>query len=118
MADTQLLNKLKRRLGIAQDDTQEDDLLQDILEDAEAHFKLLAETDIIDSKYQFIILDIADMRYNRKGSTGMKSESVDGYSVTWQDAKDDFAPYMSIIIKDFDIDNSLGEREKGNAWWW
>lgn len=118
MIDTLMLEKLKRRLGIAETDTEEDKLLQDIISDAISHFMLITKSDIVDAKYNFIILDVADMRYNRKGSTGMKSESVDGYSVTWQDAKEDFAPYWNLLKDDFDLEDNSGDREKGNMVAW
>ena len=40
MSETQLA-KIKRRLGIAQDDTAENDLLADLVDDAESYFKTL-----------------------------------------------------------------------------
>lgn len=118
MTDTQpLIKKLKRRLGIEETDTQEDALLTDIIEDAQAHFKALTGVTDIEPKFDFIILDVADMRYNRKGSVGMQSESVDGYSVTWKDAESDFKPYWSILNREFDLEGA-GYREKGNMVMW
>lgn len=111
MADTQM-EKLKRRLGIT--DAEQDALLQDILDDARAHFKLITGAETIDTKYDFIILDVADIRYNRKGSTGMKSESVDGYSVTFADISKDFLPYMSLLNRDFELDRNM----KGKVHFW
>lgn len=112
-----LIVKLKRRLGIPADDTQEDLLLSDIIEDAQGHFMLLTKGSDIEAKYDFIILDVADARYNRKGSTGMKSESVDGYSVTWKDAENDFKPYWSLLKIDFNLEGD-GERKRGNMVMW
>lgn len=94
-----ILDRLKRRLGIV-DDVQ-DVLLLDIIEDTQAHFLSLAGADEIADKYNYIIIDIADIRYNRRGSAGVKSETVDGYSVEYQDVLEDFAPYLNIIRRDF-----------------
>lgn len=40
MIDTQL-EKIKRRLGITDTDTQQDDLIRDLINDAESYFKVL-----------------------------------------------------------------------------
>lgn len=115
MDNTQLLEKLKRRLGIT--DTLEDELLNDIINDAIDHFKLITKAVEVNSKYSFIILDVADIRYNRKGSAGMKSEATDGYSVSFQTISDDFKPYMAILNADFEI-GSESQREKGKIGWY
>ena len=57
MSETQLA-KIKRRLGIAQDDTAENDLLADLVDDAESYFKTLTGSVEIDSKYNFMIENV------------------------------------------------------------
>nr|DAU23901.1 MAG TPA: Protein of unknown function (DUF3199) [Caudoviricetes sp.] len=111
MENTQLA-KIKRRLGIAPDDTKENDLLQDLVEDAESYFKSLTGTTEIDQKYNFMIENVVYKLYGRKGSEGVASETVDGYSVTYQDWDNLFKPYMAILNKDFGLDGSLRERGK------
>ena len=116
MVDTQL-DKIKRRLGI--EDAQQDDLLKDLIDDAESHFKLLTKKtgseDVITPAYDFIIRDVVALRYNRKGSEGMKSESVDGYSTTYSDAMDDFKPYRDLLERDFNLIDSDSERQRGTV---
>ena len=112
MENTQLA-KIKRRLGIVPDDTKENDLLQDLVEDAESYFKSLTGTTEIDQKYNFMIENVVYKLYGRKGSEGVTSETVDGYSVTYQDRDNLFKPYMAILNKDFGLDGSL--REKGKV---
>lgn len=112
MENTQLA-KIKRRLGIDPDDTKENDLLQDLIEDAESYFKSLTGTTEIDQKYNFMIENVVYKLYGRKGSEGVTSETVDGYSVTYQDWDNLFKPYMAILNKDFGLDGSL--REKGKV---
>lgn len=112
MENTQLA-KIKRRLGIAPNDTKENDLLQDLVEDAESYFKSLTGTTEIDQKYNFMIENVVYKLYGRKGSEGVTSETVDGYSVTYQDWDNLFKPYMAILNKDFGLDGSL--REKGRV---
>lgn len=112
MSETQLA-KIKRRLGIAQDDTAENDLLGDLVDDAESYFKTLTGSVEIGSKYNFMIENVVYKLYGRKGSEGVTSETVDGYSVTYQDWDNLFKPYMAILNKDFGLDGSL--REKGKV---
>lgn len=112
MSETQLA-KIKRRLGIAQDDTAENDLLADLVDDAESYFKTLTGSVEIGSKYNFMIENVVYKLYGRKGSEGVTSETVDGYSVTYQDWDNLFKPYMAILNKDFGLDGSL--RRKGKV---
>ena len=111
MDDTQLA-KIKRRLGINPNDTKENDLLQDLVDDAESYFKGLTGTDEIASKYNFMIENVVYKLYGRKGSESVSSETVDGYSVTYQDYDNLFKPYMAILNKDFGLDGSQRQRGK------
>lgn len=112
MDDAQLA-KIKRRLGIDPDDTQENVLIADLVDDAESYFKGLTGEATIDTKYHFMIENVVYKLYGRKGSEGITSETVDGYSVTYQEWDNLFKPYMAILNKDFGLDGSL--REKGKV---
>lgn len=107
------LAKIKRRLGIPAVDTAEDGLLEDLIEDAESYFKLLTSSSIVDNKYHFMIENVVYKLYGRKGSEGVTSETVDGYSVTYQEWDNLFKPYMAILNKDFGLDGS--QRQKGKV---
>lgn len=111
--DSAQLEKIKRRLGIDPADTKENDLLQDLVDDAESYFKSLTGITAVDPKYNFMIENVVYKLYGRKGSEGVTSETVDGYSVTYQDWDNLFKPYMAILNKDFNLDGSL--REKGRV---
>lgn len=112
MSGTQL-EKIKRRLGIALTDRLEDDLLQDLIDDAESYFKGLTGSLEVALEYQFMIEHVVYKLYGRKGSEGVSSETIDGYSVTYQDWDNLFKPYMAILNKDFGLDGSI--REKGRV---
>lgn len=112
MSETQLA-KIKRRLGIAPDDTAENDLLADLVDDAESYFKTLTGSVEISSKYNFMIENVVYKLYGRKGSEGVTSETVDGYAVTYEDWDNLFKPYMAILNKDFGLDGS--QRQKGKV---
>lgn len=106
--DENQLSKIKRRLGII--DHVENDLICDLIEDAESYFKTLTGTTEVDKKYNFMIENVVYKLYGRKGSEGVTSETVDGYSVTYQEWDNLFKPYMAILNKDFGLDGSLRER--------
>lgn len=107
MEDTQL-EKIKRRLGIT--DNLQDELITDLIEDAESHFKLVTGTDEIRPKYDFIIRDVALKMYSRKGSEALESESVDGYSANYVQSL--FDEYMPILERDFDLRDDDRKRGK------
>nr|DAJ27140.1 MAG TPA: Protein of unknown function (DUF3199) [Caudoviricetes sp.]DAO60671.1 MAG TPA: Protein of unknown function (DUF3199) [Caudoviricetes sp.]DAS31393.1 MAG TPA: Protein of unknown function (DUF3199) [Caudoviricetes sp.]DAX63155.1 MAG TPA: Protein of unknown function (DUF3199) [Caudoviricetes sp.] len=106
------LAKIKRRLGIDPSDNYENDLLTDLVDDAESYFKGLTGTLEINSKYNFMIENVVYKLYGRKGSEGVTSETVDGYSVTYQEWDNLFKPYMAILNKDFGLDGTQRERGK------
>ncbi|WP_247938351.1 phage head-tail connector protein [Streptococcus gordonii] len=112
MEETQLA-KIKRRLGIDPADNLENDLLNDLIDDAESHFKALVGISEIPSKYNFMIENVVYKLYGRKGSESVTSETVDGYSVTYQEWDNLFKPYMAILNKDFGLDGS--QRQRGKA---
>lgn len=104
-------------------DTSQDDLLHLLTELAEARFRLYlnhasrksgqAERfDTVPSELQWILLEVVVHRFNRIGSEGMSSESVEGHSITFSaDAFDDYAS----IIDDFFSDPEVGKRRHGKV---
>lgn len=112
MKDTQLF-KIKRRLGISLEDTQENELLKDLVEDAKSYFCGLANIEEVPEKYNYIIENVVYKLYQRKGSEAVTSESVDGYSVTYESWDELFKPYLKIIQRDFEDDGSY--RVKGKV---
>lgn len=109
MADTQLA-KIKRRLGISVEDTNQDVLINDLVSDAESYFKLITGAKTINEQYSFIVRDVALKLYVRKGSEGAESESVDGYSVSY--AKSLFEEYMPLLERDFNLTDDGSKRGK------
>ena len=110
MAD---LNKIKRRLGIA--DNLQDDLLTDLIDDGEQLFKMITGTNAVDDKYSFMVESAVYQLYARKGSEGIESETVDGYSVKYaMTLYDDFMP---ILERDFELDDN-SYRKSGSVSVW
>lgn len=92
------LQDVKTLLGIHDD--SRDDLLNLIIRNAERQLLgRLVVNDIpslvVPPELDYIITELAIMRYNRIGAEGAKSESVEGKSVTYND--NDFLQFESAI---------------------
>lgn len=78
-----MLDNLKMMLGI--DDTDQDAKLNLILSNTKSRLKLLLGGIEPPEEMNHIVLDVAIMRFNRIGSEGLASHSVDGESLTFSD---------------------------------
>lgn len=90
------LTDIKTLLQIS--DTDQDPLLNTIISNVTAHLKVKLGKDV-PSELNFIITEIAVRRFNRIGTEGMKSESVEGHSVSFYDLEKEFVPYHDVIDK-------------------
>lgn len=81
-----MLDNLKIMLGIAADDKDPDDRLKLILSNTTARLKLLLGGIDPPDEMNHIILDVAIMRFNRIGSEGLSSHSVEGESLSFTDS--------------------------------
>lgn len=90
-----MLNELKLLLGIAQEDTTEDDKLRLLIATATARLKLLLGGIEPPEEMEHIIREVAIIRYNRIGSEGMASHTVEGESQSYADG--DFSAYADEI---------------------
>ena len=89
-----MLDNLKALLGL-QEDISQDKKLQLILTAAKSRLKLLLGGIEPPEELNYIILDVAIIRFNRIGSEGLSSHSVEGESLSW--SENDFAGYMDDI---------------------
>lgn len=111
-----VLEKLKRKLSFSVVDEEKDTLLMDLIGDTMDHFRLIAESlsgtypEAIPIKFEFIIKEVAEKRFNRIGSEGMTSESIDGHSVSYEEQKYDFDPYLANIERTYDVTKSRDGR--------
>lgn len=88
-----MLENLKMMLGI--DGTDRDALLKLIISNTTARLKLLIGGIAPPESMNHIILEVAVIRFNRIGSEGMASHSVEGESQSYTD--DDFAQFADEI---------------------
>lgn len=102
-----MLETLKMLLDLADDDSR-DELLNKLIDLATARLKLLIGGKEPPEELEHIIVEIAVARFNRIGSEGLSSHSVEGESLSFAD--NDFAPFVSEIqaFLDGQKDNSRG----------
>lgn len=101
-----MLKNLKILLNISPEDTSLDDKLTLILNMTRSRLKLLLGGIDPPESMDHILTDVSIIRFNRIGSEGMGSHTVEGESMSFSD--DDFAGYMEEI-------NAYLESQKENS---
>lgn len=90
-----MLENIKLMLGIAATETDRDELLRLIVSSATARLKTLLGGLEPPESLDYILVDVAIRRFNRIGSEGMESHTIEGESVTFSDS--DFAGFEDDI---------------------
>ena len=102
-----MLKDLKILLGISEDDTSQDLKLNLILSGTRSRLKALLGGQEPPEELEYIITDVAVVRFNKIGSEGMTSHSVEGESLSFAD--NDFAAYMDDIQAFLDKQKDVGK---------
>ncbi len=103
-----MLSDLKMMLGIDASDTSLDDKLNWILTSTRSRLKLLIGGEDPPEAMNFIITEVSVIRFNRIGSEGMKSQSIEGETLNFDD--NDFSGYMNEIQAYLDQESSLARK--------
>ena len=90
-----MLNEIKLLLGIDPADTDIDEKIMLIIGMVTARLRLLLGDIDPPQELDYIIREVTVMRFNRIGSEGMASHSVEGETLQFTD--DDFAAYRDDI---------------------
>ncbi|WP_294785401.1 phage head-tail connector protein [Eubacterium ramulus] len=90
-----MLENLKMLLGIQENDTSQDKKLNLILDATKRRLKFLLGGLEPPEEMSYIILDVSVIRFNKIGSEGLSSHTVEGESQSW--SSNDFAGYMDDI---------------------
>jgi hypothetical protein len=81
-------------------DVLQDSQIDRLITNVEARLKVWLKQNAglteIPQELMFIVEELVVNRYNKIGSEGMKSESIDSRSVSF--TEDDFKPYQSILV--------------------
>lgn len=91
--------------------TNDDDLLEILLNRVINHFKSEYDVEEIDDKLAFIFEDCVIKRFNRRGAEGAKSESVDGHSMSYYDNENEFKPYDDMLQRLYGTSGQAKEGE-------
>lgn len=90
-----LLEQIELLLGISRPDDELVEKLTWILESSKSRLKLLLEGMEPPEELSYIVVEVSVIRFNRIGSEGVASHTVEGESLSFSD--DDFAGYMGEI---------------------
>ena len=90
-----MLEDVKELLGIQENDTEMDTRLGIIISATTKRLKVLLGGLDVPDDLNYIVTDVSIMRFNRIGSEGLSSHSVDGESLSF--SNNDFEPYMDDI---------------------
>lgn len=90
-----MLEDIKELLGISESDITMDTRLEIILNATKSRLKVLLGGIDVPDDLNYIVTDVSIMRFNRIGSEGLSSHSVEGESQSF--ANNDFEPYMDDI---------------------
>lgn len=103
-----MLDDLKLLLGIAAEDTSQDERLSWIINSTRSRLRLLLGDVEPPESMDYIITEVSVIRFNRIGSEGMSSQSVDGETMTFGDS--DFDGYKDEIQAFLDKESSLARK--------
>ena len=89
-----LLNRIKTLLGV----TDNDELIDEIIELTKSKILNYINKEELPKELEFILVELSIQRYNRIGSEGISSESVDGKSVSYEDDFENYKTYLDDYI--------------------
>lgn len=90
-----MLEKILILLGLDSPTQAMTDKIETIMELTEQRLGFLLGQTVIPTELSYIVVEVTIARFNRIGSEGVSSHTVQGESLTWSD--DDFKPYMDDI---------------------
>ena len=88
-----IVSRMKVLLGIT-DNTDNDELLYEIVNITESKILNYNNASEMPKELEFVLIELSVQRFNRIGSEGIASESIDGKSVSYDD---DFTGYKHYL---------------------
>ena len=89
-----LLNRIKTLLNIEGNEN----LIYEITELTKSKILNYINEVELPLELEFVLVELTIQRYNRIGSEGIASESVDGKSVSYEDVFENYKPYLDDYI--------------------
>lgn len=105
MDESVIVDKIKVLLGI--EDFVQDEVIENIVDNTAERLKLLIGELEIPKALSYIVTEVSIVRFNRLGSEGYASDSLEGHSITFKD--NDFSGYL------MDLDKYCQDVKKSNA---
>ena len=90
-----VIDDIKSLLGFDAESTEKDDLLELVIKNSTSRLKILLGGIDPPTELDYIIVEVSIIRFNRIGSEGAQSHSVDGESLSFSD--DDFEQFKDEI---------------------
>ena len=91
-----LLNRVKVLLGISNNDNEE--LLREIIEITKSKILSYVNEAELPKELEFVLVELSIQRYNKIGSEGIASESIDGKSVSYEADFEGYKHYLDDYI--------------------
>lgn len=91
-----LLNRIKVLLGINDHDNAE--LINEIIELTKSKILNYIDKTELPKELEFVLVELSIQRYNKIGSEGISSESVDGKSVSYEADFEGYKHYLDDYI--------------------
>ena len=91
-----LLNRVKVLLGISSNDNTK--LLNEIIELTKSKILNYIDKTELPEELEFVLVELIIQRYNKVGSEGIASESVDGKSVSYEADFEGYKHYLDDYI--------------------
>ena len=85
-----LLNRIENLLGVFENKTR----INEIIKLTKAKILSYIKEAELPDELEFILIELSVQRYNRIGSEGISSESVDGKSVSYEDDFENYKHYL------------------------
>ena len=97
-----MIDDVRELLGLK--NGEQNEILTTIIKVTEDRLKSLIGTETVPGKLSYIVTEVSVARFNRIGSEGLTSHSVEGESMSW--STDDFEPFRR------DIEDFLKNKDK------
>lgn len=101
-----LLNRIKLLLGV--NDLESEELLIEVLELTTSKVLNYIKSDEIPVPLEFVVVELAIQRFNRIGSEGIETESVDGKQTKY--VNDEFEAYKHYL------DDYMSNNNQNRSW--
>ena len=92
-----IVSRMKVLLGTT-NTTDDEELLYEIVEITKSKILNYINKKALPKELEFVLVELAIQRFNRIGSEGISSESVDGKSISYEDDFKNYKPYLDDYI--------------------